>query len=77
MRPLTGLNRDELSSVYTEIQMWCLCLKTINEDIHLVQENSYQDIADGTGVMGWLLTSCGLRFVPGIQLIEGRAKEDL
>ena len=77
MRPLTGLNRDELSSVYTEIQTWCLCLKTINEDIHLVQENSHQDIADGTGVMGWLLTSRGLHFVPGIQLIEGRAKEDL
>ncbi len=26
---------------------------------------------------GWLLTGRGLRFLPGIQLIEGRAKEDV
>ena len=77
VRPLTGLNHDELGSVYAEIRTWRSRLKTINEDIRLAQENGYQDIADGTGVKGWLLTGRGLRFVPGIQLIEGRAKEDV
>ena len=77
VRPLTGLNHDELGAVYTEIRTWRSRLKTINEDIRLAQEHGYQDIADGTGVKGWLLTGRGLRFVPGIQLIEGRAKEDV
>ena len=77
VRPLTGLNHDELGSVYAEIGTWRSRLKTINEDIRLAQENGYQDIADGTRVKGWLLTGRGLRFLPGIQLIEGRAKEDV
>jgi hypothetical protein len=77
VRPLTGLNHDELGDVYTEIRTWRSRLKTINEDIRLAQEHGYQDIADGTGVKGWLLTGRGLRFLPGIQLIEGRAKEDV
>jgi hypothetical protein len=77
VRPLTGLNHDELGAVYAEIRSWRSRLKTINEDIRLAQEHGYQDIADGTGVKGWLLTGRGLRFLPGIQLIEGRAKEDV
>lgn len=77
VRPLTGLNHDELGAVYAEIRTWRSRLKTINEDIRLAQENGYQDIADGTRVKGWLLIGRGLRFLPGIQLIEGRAKEDV
>lgn len=77
VRPLTGLNHDELGSVYTEIRTWRSRLKSINEDIRLAQEHGYQDIADGTGVKGWLLVGRGLRFLPGIDLIEGRAKEDV
>ncbi|KAH9178520.1 hypothetical protein EDB89DRAFT_1926998 [Lactarius sanguifluus] len=76
VRPLTGLNHDELGAVYAEIRTWRSRLKTINEDIRLAQENGYQDIADGTRVKGWLLIGRGLRFIPDIQLIEGRAKED-
>ncbi|KAI9444620.1 hypothetical protein H4582DRAFT_2108489 [Lactarius indigo] len=71
VRPLTGLNHDELGAVYAEIRT------RLMKDIRLAQENGYQDIADGTRVKGWLLTGRGLRFLPGIQLIEGRAKEDV
>jgi len=77
VRPLTGLNHDELGSVYSEIRTWRTRLKTINEDIRIAQEDGYQYIADGVHVKGWLLTGRGLRFLPGIQLIEGRAKEDV
>src|SRR6266404_92013 len=35
VRPLTGLNHDELGSVYSEIRTWRSRLKTINEDIRL------------------------------------------
>jgi hypothetical protein len=74
---LTGLNHDELGSVYSEIRTWRTRLKSINEDIRIAQEDGYQAIADGAFVKGWLLTGRGLRFLPGIQLIEGRAKEDV
>ncbi|KAI0299794.1 hypothetical protein BC826DRAFT_1090413 [Russula brevipes] len=77
VRPLTGLNHDELGSVYSEIRTWRTRLKSINEDIRIAQEDGYQAIADGALVKGWLLTGRGLRFLPGIQLIEGRAKEDV
>jgi calcium permeable stress-gated cation channel len=77
VRPLTGLNHDELGAVYSEIRSWRTRLKTVNEDIRIAQEDGYQAIADGAFVKGWLLTGRGLRFLPGIQLIEGRAKEDV
>jgi len=77
VRPLTGLNHDELGSVYSEIRMWRTRLKTVNEDIRIAQEEGYQAIVDGVHVKGWLITGRGLRFLPGIQLIEGRAKEDV
>jgi hypothetical protein len=74
---LTGLNHDELGAVYSEIRTWRTRLKTINEDIRIAQEEGYQAIVDGAHVKGWLLTGRGLRFLPGIELIEGRAKEDV
>jgi hypothetical protein len=77
VRPLTGVNHDKLGSVYSEIRTWRTRLKTINEDIRVAQEDGYQYIADGMNVKGWLLTGRGLRFLPGIQIIEGRAKEDV
>ncbi|KAN0102356.1 hypothetical protein V8E52_012028 [Russula decolorans] len=77
VRPLTGLNHDELGSVYSEIRTWRTRLKTVNEDIRIAQEEGYQAIVDGVHVKGWLLTGQGLRLLPGIQLIEGRAKEDV
>jgi calcium permeable stress-gated cation channel len=52
-------------------------LKTINEDIQIAQEDGYQAIADGAFVKGWLLTGRGLWFLSGLQLIEGRVKEDV
>ncbi|KAI0308375.1 hypothetical protein B0F90DRAFT_1807574 [Multifurca ochricompacta] len=77
VRPLTGLNHDELGAVYSEIRTWRTRLKTINEDIRLAQEEGYEAIVDGAHVKGWLLIGRGLQFLPGIQLIEGRAKEDV
>ena len=77
VRPLTGLNHDELGAVYAEIRTWRTRLKTVNEDIRIAQQEGYQSIVDGAHVKGWLLTGRGLRFLPGIQLIEGRAKEDV
>jgi hypothetical protein len=77
VRLLTGLNHDELGTVYSEIWTWHTRLKTANEDIRITQEERYQAIVDGVHVKWWLLTGQGLRLLPGIQLIEGRAKEDV
>ena len=77
VRPLDGLGFDALSHVYTDITQWRSRLKIINAEIAETQQDSYNDIASGTNITGWLLVGRGLRFIPGVELIEGRAKEDI
>ncbi|KAH9486372.1 hypothetical protein JR316_0000436 [Psilocybe cubensis] len=77
VRPLDGLGFEELGNVYAEITQWRSRLKIINAEIADAQRDSYNDIASGTGINGWLMIGKGLRFIPGIQMIEGRAKEDI
>lgn len=63
--------------MYADIRSWRTKLKQINQEIADAQSEGYNDIADGVRVKGWILIGKGLRFIPGIQLIEGRAKEDI
>ncbi|KAG6868499.1 hypothetical protein C0993_002037 [Termitomyces sp. T159_Od127] len=77
VRPLDGLNFDDLGQVYADITQWRSKLKAINTAIAEAQNDGYNDIADGTRIKGWLMVGRGLRHIPGIQLIEGRAKEDI
>ncbi|KAF8807999.1 hypothetical protein BYT27DRAFT_7190091 [Phlegmacium glaucopus] len=77
VRPLDGLGFDDLGHVYTDITQWRSRLKIINAEIAEAQGDSYDDIASGTNITGWLLVGRGLRFIPGVELIEGRAKEDI
>lgn len=77
VRPLSGINHDDLGAVYGDISQWRSKLKSINAEIADSQGESYNDIADGARIKGWLMVGRGLRFIPGIQLIEGRAKEDI
>ncbi len=77
VRPLSGLDHEDLGEIYEDIRSWRTKLKSINEEIANVQRDAYSDIADGVRVKGWLLVGRGLRHLPGIQLIEGRAKEDI
>lgn len=77
VRPLDGLGFEDLGHVYAEITQWRSRLKVINAEIAEAQRESYNDIASGTAINGWLMIGRGLRFIPGIQIIEGRAKEDI
>ena len=77
VRPVDGLGFDDLGQVYADITQWRSRLKIINAEIAEAQRNSYDDIASGTNITGWLLVGRGLRYIPGVELIEGRAKEDI
>ncbi|KAG6919045.1 hypothetical protein DXG01_009755 [Tephrocybe rancida] len=77
VRPHEGLNFDDLGHVYADITQWRSKLKAINAEISEAQSESYNDIADGARIKGWLMVGRGLRYIPGMQLIEGRAKEDI
>lgn len=77
VRPRSGVNHDYLGSVYTAIREWRTRLKQINVEISEEQNNCYNDIADGLRIRGWLLTGRGLHFIPGVELIEGRSKDDI
>jgi hypothetical protein len=76
-RPVSGLAHDDLGTIYTDISYWRSKLKISNEKISEAQNDGYGDIAEGKGVKGWLIVGRGVRFLPGVQLIEGRAKEDI
>lgn len=52
-------------------------MKTINLEIAEAQRQSYNDLAEGRGIKGWLLIGRGLQHVPSVELIHGRAKEDV
>lgn len=77
VRPLEGLNFDDLGEVYNDITQWRSRLKMINAEIAEVQRESYNDIASGQRIKGWLMVGKGLRYIHGVELIEGRAKEDI
>ncbi|KAF9229033.1 hypothetical protein BS17DRAFT_688271 [Gyrodon lividus] len=77
VRPTSGLNYDDLGAVYTEINEWRSRLKTINGQISDAQQDCYEDIAEGTRIKGWIMIGRGLRHLPGVEIIEGRAKEDI
>jgi hypothetical protein len=76
-RPISGLDHESLGAIYTDIRHWRGALKAINQEIVDLQERGFEDIAEGTGVKGWILVGKGLRFLPGVQMIEGRSKEDI
>jgi calcium permeable stress-gated cation channel len=77
VRPLTGFDHDSLGVIYSDIRTWRTQLKKINQEISAEQADAYADIADGARIRGWILIGRGLRFLPGIQMVEGRSKEDI
>ncbi|KAG2358227.1 hypothetical protein BDR07DRAFT_1418255 [Suillus spraguei] len=77
VRPASDLNYNNLGAVYTEINQWRSRLKLINMQIAEAQQDSYADIADGAPVKGWIIIGRGLRHMHAVELIEGRAKEDV
>lgn len=77
VRPQDGINFDYLGDIYSDITEWRSKLKDINAEISTAQYSCYADIAEGARIKGWLMVGRGLRHIPGIQIIEGRAKEDI
>ena len=76
-RPISGLEHVQLGVIYADIRRWRSALKRINREIADAQEQGFQDIAEGHNIKGWVLVGRGLRFLPGVQMIEGRTKEDI
>lgn len=77
VRPTGGVHFDELGLIYADITEWRSKLKAINQEVADAQRDCYSRLAEGTDIKGWLLTGRGLRHLQGVQLIEGRAKEDI
>lgn len=77
VRPLSGLDHNDLGAVYAGIGEWRTKLKQINNEISDAQNDCYNDIADGARIRGWLITGRGVRFLSNVKLIEGRSKADI
>jgi hypothetical protein len=76
-RPISGLEHVQLGAIYADIRRWRGALKRSNREIADAQERGFQDIADGRNIKGWILIGRGLQFLPGVQMIEGRTKQDI
>lgn len=77
VRPVSGLHNEHLGSLYSEIRQWRTRLKALNIEVAEEQQNMYEDIAHGVNLRGWLLLGRGVRFIPGVRMIEGRSKDDI
>ncbi|PFH52339.1 hypothetical protein AMATHDRAFT_79843 [Amanita thiersii Skay4041] len=77
VRPMDGVSFDDLDEVYASIIHWRSKLKSVNAEIEEIQMECYNDIADGSRIKGWLMVGRGLKHIPGIEIIEGRTKEDI
>jgi len=76
VRPLTG-QHERLGHVYNAISESRSRLKVLNIEISDCQQDGFNDVAEGANVKGWMVVGKGVRFIPGIQMIEGRSKEDV
>jgi hypothetical protein len=77
VRPLSGIDHEGLSLIYDDIRHWRTRLKVVNNQVFEEQQNAYLNISEGTNVKGWLFVGRGLRFLPGVETIEGRSKSDI
>lgn len=77
VRPVSGLYPEHLTSLYGDIRKWRSHLKALNLQISEEQQTLYDDIANGASVRGFLLIGRGVRFLPGVRMIEGRSKDDV
>lgn len=77
VRPVSGLHHEQLGTLYGEIRYWRTQLKALNIEVAEEQHSMYEDIAQGINLRGWLLVGRGVRFVPGVRMIEGRSKDDI
>lgn len=78
VRPRSGYDHEHLGTIYANIGVWRSRLKVINAEIADAQQAGYNDIAQGSQrVKGWLLIGRGVRYIKGVRMIEGRAKDDI
>ena len=59
VRPISGLDHEDLGEVYNDIGQWRTKLKTVNAEIADAQNAALNDIAEGVRLKGWLITGRG------------------
>ncbi|KAG9092361.1 hypothetical protein FS749_015799, partial [Ceratobasidium sp. UAMH 11750] len=77
IRPISGMDHAGLALVYDGIRTWRSQLKRLNAAIADSQQEAFTAIAEGQQVKGWLLVGRNVRYLAGVQPIEGRAKADI
>ena len=66
-----------LPEIYRDISEARSALKALNAEINDLQQEGFNHVAEGTNIKGWLIFGRGIRYIPGVQMIEGRSKEDI
>lgn len=77
IRPIASISPTRIIKLYDSIRKARSALKVINEEVLHLQNEAYQCRESGTALQGWMLIGSNLRYLPGVQIIEGNTKADL
>ncbi|KAG8890809.1 hypothetical protein FRB98_004854 [Tulasnella sp. 332] len=76
VQPING-HDESLSRAYSSISVARTRLKSLNAEINDTQQETFNNISEGIRIKGWIMYGRGLRYIPGMQMIEGRSKDDV
>lgn len=70
--PPTGRERHD-----PEVEAYRTQFKALNEEISILQQDTFASISRADPVHGWILVGRGVEYLAGAQIIEGRTREDI
>lgn len=60
-----------------DVEAYRTQFKALNEEISILQQDTFASISRADPVLGWILVGRGVEYLPGAQVIEGRTREDI
>jgi hypothetical protein len=70
--PITHRERHD-----PDVEAYRTQFKALNEEISILQQDTFGDISKAEPMLGWILVGRGLEWVPDAQIIKGRTREDI
>lgn len=60
-----------------DIEAYRTQFKALNEEISILQQDTFGSLSKAEPMLGWLLVGRGVEWLPRAQIIEGRTREDI
>lgn len=77
LRPHSAISPVALRDFYNAIGDHRARFKELNEEITQIQSETYELMAEGKSIIGWIFVGRGVKHLPFCLEIEGRTREDI